>query len=79
MDTDFVRNYAYWPYRNDALPWVWAWCLGSINNDPSVGTNDAHYTFNVGATFVPYTSAFGNPQLYGHDPTVVVKGGGHKP
>lgn len=43
------------------------------NVDPNVG---AHYSFNVGAAFCPSP---GTPSpmvyMYGHDPTVVVKGG----
>ena len=82
VDTDTARNYADWPYRADNDPWVWIWCLGSLQEDPNVDPHDsAHYTFNIGATYVPYISgAFGAPYLFGHDPGVVVKGGGpHKP
>ena len=58
----------------------WAWCLGMFHDDPNVvpPSAGAHYSFNVGASYATSgTSTM--TYMYGHDPTVIVKGGGHKP
>ncbi len=73
VDTDPLDTTS-WPTALSDGSWVW--CLGMIH--PSTdSTKDGRYTFNAGASFAPPIGdpAMNNLYIYGHDPTVVVKGG----
>ena len=79
---DHAGDPTTWDTSSGSAP-GWSWCLGKFYGDSNVDPNvGAHYSFNVGAAFCPSP---GTPTamvyMYGHDPTVVVKGGGggHKP
>jgi len=65
-----------WPPKSGVgVPWIW--CVGKFYDDPNADSDGAHYSFNIGAN---YRAAGASSYLtYGHDPTVVVKGGGHRP
>ena len=78
---DHAGDPTTWDTSSGSVP-GWAWCLGKFYADTNLDPNaDAHYSFNAGAAFCPAPAA-PSPMvyMYGHDPTVVVKGsGGHKP
>jgi|GEM_PF-3427924 len=70
--TDFTS----WPPRRGGVGVPWIWCVGKFYDDPSVDPGvGAHYSFNLGANYKPVV---GNYLTYGHDPTVIVTGGGHR-
>jgi hypothetical protein len=76
IDSDPLDTSSWPPRSGPQTPW--AWCLGKLHDDPTVDPKiGAHYSFNVGASYNP--PGVNYVQLYGHDPTVIVKGGGGHP
>lgn len=76
VDSDPLDTSSWPPRSGVSSPWIW--CLGMLHDDPTVNPSDgAHYSFNVGASYAPPGVDY--VQLYGHDPTVIVKGGGGHP